>query len=140
MDARTGAPVILDRGSGVDLVYAVAASCSSGLPFAVGDRLLINGGYRRNENADLAAGCERVLVLSPFGARSRHPASWGTDLATQVRELETAGSRFLVLTPDDPADRMQGAGAVDVSRRAEAAQAGYAVARAYSQAVQELWG
>ena len=37
VDARTGEPVVLDRRSGVDLVDAVAASCSSGLPYAIGE-------------------------------------------------------------------------------------------------------
>ena len=32
VDARTGEPVVFDRHSGVDLVDAVAASTSSGLP------------------------------------------------------------------------------------------------------------
>src|SRR5664279_3841576 len=83
VDARTGEPVVFDRHSGVDLVAAVAASCASGLPYRIGDTVYIDGGYRSNaENADLAAGYERVLVLSPFRGRTLHPAGWGTDLAT----------------------------------------------------------
>ena len=80
VDATTGDPVVLDRNSGADLADAVAASTSSGLPYRVGDRWLIDGGFRRNENADLASGFERVLVLAPFSGRaSPHPSgacSW----------------------------------------------------------------
>jgi NTE family protein len=71
VDAHTGEPVVFDRHSGVDLVDAVAASTSNGFgvpPYSIGDRRYINGGYRRNENADLAAGCARVLVLSHSAA------------------------------------------------------------------------
>lgn len=57
------------RHSGVDLVDAVAASTASGAPYRIGDDRYLDGGYRRNENADLAAGYERVLVLSPPGGR-----------------------------------------------------------------------
>jgi NTE family protein len=38
VDAETGEPVIFDRHSGVDLVDAVAASCSSGAAYRIGDR------------------------------------------------------------------------------------------------------
>ena len=73
VDAQTGEPVVFDRHSGVDLTDAVAASCASGPPYRIGDGRYIDGGYRSNaENADLAAGYERVLVLSPFGGRTLH--------------------------------------------------------------------
>ena len=78
VDAHTGEPVVFDRHSGVDLVDAVAASCASGFAYSIGDNRYIDGGYRRSsENADLAAGYGRVLVLSPFGGRSRHAAGVG---------------------------------------------------------------
>jgi predicted acylesterase/phospholipase RssA len=94
VDARTGEPVVFDRHSGIDLVDAVAASTSAMTPYRIGEDRYINGGYRRSENADLAAGCGRVLVLSPFGGRSRMPLEWGMDLATQVDELRAGGSRW----------------------------------------------
>src|SRR4029078_6499524 len=87
VDARTGEPVVFDRHSGVDLVDAVAASTSAMTPYRIGESRYINGGYRRNENADLAAGYGRVLVLSPFGGRTRMALGWGTQLAAHVHEL-----------------------------------------------------
>src|ERR1700691_5809785 len=103
VDAYTGEPVVFDRHSGVDLVDAVAASCANGFgvpPYGIGDNRYIDGGYRRNENADLAAGYGRVLVLSPFGGRSRHPAAWGMQLAAQVEELRAGGSSVETVFPD----------------------------------------
>ncbi|MEK8228998.1 hypothetical protein NKG05_28135 [Oerskovia sp. M15] len=94
VDAETGEPVVFDHLSGVDLADAVAASCSSGLPYRIGDRWYIDGGYRRNENADLAEGYGRVLVLSPFGGRSLTPPAWGLQLAAQVDELGAGAARW----------------------------------------------
>lgn len=88
VNARTGEPVVFDRESGVDLVDAVAASCASGFAYSIGDEQYIDGGYRTNaENADLAVGYGSVLVLSPFGGRTRTPAEWGMHLACQVDAL-----------------------------------------------------
>jgi NTE family protein len=116
VDAHTGEPVVFDRHSGVDLVDAVAASCASGLPYRIGDRRYIDGGYRSNaENADLAAGYARVLVLSPFGGRSRTPVHWGVHLATQVDELRARGSRVETVFPDSDSEHMFGADAMDPS-------------------------
>ena len=77
VNAHTGEPVVFDRHSGVDLADAVTASCAGpGVPpHSIGDSRYIDGGYRRNENADLAAGYGRVLVLSPLGGRSRRRCS-----------------------------------------------------------------
>jgi NTE family protein len=116
VDAHTGEPVVFDRHSGIDLVDAVAASCTSGLPYRIGDRRYIDGGYRSNaENADLAAGYARVLVLSPFGGRSRTPVHWGMHLATQVDELRARGSWVETVFPDSDSEHMFGADAMDPS-------------------------
>lgn len=139
VDARSGEPFVFDRDSGVDLVDAVAASCSSGFAYAIGDGRYIDGGYRRNENADLAAGADRVLVLSPFGGRTRHPLSWGTDLAAQVAELRAAGSRVETVFPGEGTERMLGATAMDLSLRAEAARAGFGQGRVLAESLAEWW-
>ncbi|WP_051109395.1 patatin-like phospholipase family protein [Promicromonospora sukumoe] len=140
VDARTGEPVLFDRHSGVDLADAVAASCSSGFAYRIGERRYIDGGYRANaENADLAAGYARVLVLSPFGGRTRAPADWGLDLATQVSALRAGGSRVETVFPGDAAELMSGAGAMDYSRRPAVAQAGYEQGKSLAGPVGELW-
>jgi NTE family protein len=139
VDARTGAPVVFDRDGGVDLTDAVAASCSSGFAYAIGEERYIDGGYRRNENADLAAGSDRVLVLSPFGGRTRHPLSWGTDLATQTAELRASGSLVETIFPGEGTERMLGATAMDPSLRAEAARSGFDQGRALAERLSGFW-
>lgn len=139
VDAHTGEPVMFDRHSGVDLADAIAASCASGSPHGIGDNRYIDGGYRRNENADLAAGYERVLVLSPFGGRTRTPLDWGMDLAAQVDELRARGSRVETIFPDSSSEHMFGANAMDLSLRPPAARAGYNQGRALADQLTEFW-
>ena len=125
VDARTGEPVVFDRHGAVTLVDAVAASTSSGAAYAIGDDRYIDGGYRRNENADLAAGYGRVLVLSPLGGRTRHPVSWGMQLAAQVDELRAGGSAVETILPDSNSLAAFGTDLMDLSTRAPAARGGY---------------
>jgi NTE family protein len=139
VDARTGEPVVFDRHSGVDLADAVAASCSSGFAYRIGDNQYIDGGYRRNENADLAAGCGRVLVLSPFGGRTRTPLEWNLHLAAQVDELRSRGSRVETVIPDGSSEHMFGANAMDLSLRPSAARAGYSQGGALAEQLTEFW-
>jgi NTE family protein len=140
VDARTGEPVVFDRDSGVDLVDAVAASCSSGLPYAIGDNRFLDGGFRRSsENADLAVGHRRVLVLSPLGGRSSAPPEWGMHLAAQVDELRTGGSRVETIFPGSDSEHMFGANAMDPSLRAPAARAGHEQGRALAEQLTEFW-
>ncbi|MFD6092168.1 patatin-like phospholipase family protein [Oerskovia sp. NPDC060338] len=139
VDAESGEPAVFDHLSGVDLADAVAASCSSGLPYRIGERRYIDGGYRRNENADLAAGCERVLVLSPFGGRSFTPPAWGLQLAAQVDELRALDSEVETIFPDSASEHLFGANAMDLSLRPLAARAGHAQGMALADALIAFW-
>ncbi|WP_223691167.1 patatin-like phospholipase family protein [Leifsonia poae] len=139
VDAYTGDPVVFDRHSGVELVDAVAASTSAMTPYPLGESRYMNGGYRRNENADLAAGYDRVLVLSPFSGRTRYPLEWGMDLATQVGELRAGGSTVETVFPDGGAGDVFDANALDPSTRRQAALGGYDQGRARAAEIAELW-
>ena len=70
VDTGDGTFRALDADSGVALVDAVAASCAVPLvwpPVTIGDRRYMDGGMHSIANAGLAAGCDRVLVVAPFG-------------------------------------------------------------------------
>jgi NTE family protein len=141
VDARTGEPVFFDRHCGVDLVDAVTASTAGpgGPPHGIGDDRYLDGGYRSNENADLAAGYQRVLVLSPFGGRTRQPLEWGNHLAAQAAELRAGGSRVETIFPDGVAREAFGGNMMDPSRRAPAARAGYDQGRALADQLSAFW-
>ena len=117
-------------------------ACANGFgvpPYSIGDNRYIDGGYRRNENADLAAGYGRVLVLSPFGGRSRHPLDWGMHLAAQVDELRARGSRVETILPDSNSRDAFGGNLMDLSTRPPAARAGYNQGRALAEQLTEFW-
>lgn len=140
VDASTGEPVVFDRASGVDLIDAVAASCSSGLPYEIDGRHYIDGGFRTNaENADLGVGYARVLILAPFGNRSLVPESWGTHLETQVAELRERGGEVEVVVPDADSEYLFGANAMEFRLRPTAAAAGYDLAQREVARIATLW-
>jgi NTE family protein len=141
VDAHTGDPVVFDRHGGIDLVDAVAASTSNGFggPYRIGANRYINGGYRRSANADLAAGYRRVLVLEPFGGRSRYPPEWGMDLATQVDELRAGGSSVETVFPDGGVGHVFDVNALDPSTRLPAARGGYDQGRALAARLSVFW-
>jgi NTE family protein len=142
IDAHTGEPVVFDCHSGVELVDAVAASTANGFgvpPYSIGDKRYIDGGYPSAENADLAAGGERILVLSPFGGRSRAPLHWGVHLAAHVDELRARGSKVETIFPDSNSRDAFGVSMMDVSARPPSAQAGYNQGRALAEQLTEFW-
>lgn len=142
VDPTTGEGIALDRDSGVSLADAVAASTSNGFStpaYRVGDRRFIDGGYRRNENADLAAGYARVLVLSPLGGRTMHPLEWGMQLSAQVDELRAGGSRVETVLPDEASLAAFGGNMMNLATRPAAAHAGFAQGTALTGVVARVW-
>ena len=138
VDTDSGEFAAFDRDSGVDLVDAVAASCAvPGVwpPVTIGGRRWMDGGTRSAANADLAAGCSRVVVLAPVAGGFGPMAS----VARQVAELEKQGARVAVVGPDGAARQAIGRNLLDPARRAPAARAGRAQAAAEAEAVAAVW-
>jgi NTE family protein len=141
VDARTAEPVVFDRDSGVELADAVAASCAGGFAYRIGDDSFIDGGYRTNaDNADVASGCARVLVLSPFGGRTRLPLTWGLDLATQLEQLRAEGSAVETIFPDADTEHLFGGNAMNLALRPDVARLGYEQGRALAPRLAAFWG
>lgn len=139
VDAHTGEFVALDRDAGVPLVEAVAASCAvPGIwpPVSTGGRRFIDGGVRSPANADLAAGCARVVVLAPV-VRGLGPM---VGVAAQVAALRAGGARVAVVSPDAAAVAAIGRNVLDPARRAGAARAGRAQSAAAAAGVATVWG
>jgi len=141
VNARTGEPLVFDRHSGVDLADAVAASCAGGFAYTIGNEQYFDGGYRADVNADLAAGYERVLIIPPFGDKTRKPLEWGLHVVAQTAELRAAGSRVETIFPDSDAQKVMGLGMnrMDLSTRRPSAQAGYNQGKALAGQLAEFW-
>ena len=137
VDAESGAPRVFDSSSGISLVDAVASSCAVPLvwpPMTVDGHRYMDGGVRSIANADLAAGCERVVVLAPVTAAVRRSSR----ISTQLAGLE-ADVRSIVVSPDAAARRAIGRNVLDPSRRAAAARAGRRQAELAASAVKSVW-
>ena len=99
VSAATGARRAFDRDSGVPLVDAVIASTAAfGAPLLeFAGEPYFDGGYFSSDNADLAMGCERVLVLA---LRSPPQALRLVSIEDGVAALRAAGAQVEVIHPD----------------------------------------
>jgi NTE family protein len=135
VDAETGEFRVLDRTSGVPLLQAVAASCAvPGVypPVTIDGRRYVDGGMRSAANADLAEGCDRVVVLAPI------PRGVGP-LASVDAQVTGMVARVAVVSPDEAARRAIGRNVLDPAARAGSARAGRAQAAGVAAQVTEVW-
>ncbi len=138
VDAETGEPVIFTRSSGVALVDAVAASCAvPGVwpPVTIDGRRYIDGGIRSGTNADLAAGCDQVLVITPAAADT--PPPWGS-LDEEIELLKPA--EVQVVYADAASLAAFGTNPLSPATRGPAARAGREIGRAQAASLAQFWG
>jgi NTE family protein len=138
VEAQTGRFAVFDAASGVRLLDAVGASCAvPGIwpPVTIGGRRYIDGGMRSAANADLASGCERVVVIAPLAQ------GFGVieSLARQAARLAREGAEVTVITPSKAARQAIGRNVLDPARRPAAARAGYEQAAGEAGAVRAVW-
>jgi NTE family protein len=138
VEAQTGRFAVFDAASGVGLLDAVGASCAvPGIwpPVTINGRRYVDGGMRSAANADLASGCERIVVIAPlaqgFGVME--------SVAKQVARLTAQGSKVAVITPSVAARRAIGRNVLDPARRPGAALAGHDQAAGEAAAVRAIW-
>lgn len=137
VDAESGASRVFDSSSGISLVDAVASSCAVPLvwpPMTVDGHRYMDGGVRSIANADLAAGCERVVVLAPVTAAVRRSGRISTQLAGLGADV-----RSIVVSPDAAARRAIGRNVLDPAHRAAAARAGRHQAELAASVVKSVW-
>jgi NTE family protein len=130
VDAGIGQTKVFDRDSGVSLVDAVAASCAvPGVwpPATIDGHRYVDGGVRSIDNADLAAGYARIVVVSPMGYDSPMPSPM--PLHAVVGQLREGGSDVTVISPDQASVAAIGDNALDPATRVPAAEAGRAQGR-----------
>jgi NTE family protein len=131
VDCGSGETAAFDANSGVSLVDAVAASAAvPGIwpPVTIDGRRYMDGGVRSPDNADLAAGAERITVISPSGMDTALPTL--LSLRAAVAALSAGGATVTVVSPDKASVAAFGTNALDPATRTPAAAAGRAQGRA----------
>jgi NTE family protein len=137
VDAETGESRAFDCNSGVPLPDAVAASCAVPLvwpPITINGRRYIDGGVRSIANADLAVGCDRVVVLAPVTVALRRSGRIDRQLAALGPSV-----RSVVVSPDVQARKAIGRNVLDPAHRGASARAGRVQAASVVDAVAAVW-
>jgi NTE family protein len=142
VDAENGERRAFARDSGADFIDAVSASCAvagiwpavpiDGTPY-------IDGGFYSIDNADLAVGHDRVLVLT---LPARVPSICVLSLDAAVNALRREGARVEVVHPDDAgraAFASVGGNLLDPTVREGAARAGREQGRIVGPRILSLW-
>lgn len=115
VDAVSGRPAYFTPRSDVDLTRAVAASCAMPGVFPaveIEGRLYLDGGLRTPANADLAADCNPVLILSPQSRsvrQVRRPAH-------EASRLRANGATVVLLQDEQPSVDALSVTALDAAR------------------------
>jgi NTE family protein len=142
VDVEQGVRHVFERGQNVSLVDAVAASGAvAGIwPEAVvAGRRYVDGGFFSIDNADLARGASRVLVLT---LPARVPSICVVSLTDAVRALEQSGAVVKVVHPDSASDQAfasTGGNILDPAVRTPAALAGREQGRRLAPEVASFW-
>ena len=140
VDTETGQTTIFDRHSGTNLVDAVAASCAvPGVwpPVTINGHRYMDGGVRSPDNADLAQGYARIVILSPNGLRADEIVAF--PLQEQLNILKNAGAKTYLIEPDYQARTAIGINPLLPETRKTAAEAGRAQAKAIANDLNHFW-
>ena len=139
VDATTGELVAFGpRGERPDvrLEDAVNASCAVPCvypPIPIGEQVFVDGGVRSGANADLAAGADLVVVLSPLD-RGIGP------IRSATQQLAELGVPHVVITPDASSRAAISKNVLDPAARPPSARAGRAQAAAHVEELRAFWG
>ena len=142
VDAESGERRAFDSSSGVDLVDAVAASAAvPGIwpAVTIQGRRYIDGGVYSLDNAELAAGCDRVVVVA---LRPRSPSVAVAPFESALAELRAAGAAVEVIHPDDRTEAafaVVGGNLLDPRVRSAAALAGREQGRELAAHLARFW-
>ena len=150
VNAHTGKLQVWDASSGASLERAVAASAAiPGVwpPITINGERYIDGGIRSMLNADLATGCDIVIVVSCFalevagGIKNPDMATTNAALIAELGALRNAGSTVTVIAPNEAilALTHRGAAMMDGNLAPDAFQIGCAQAFQGAENIRSAW-
>jgi NTE family protein len=141
VDTENGETSVFDRHSGTHLVDAVAASCAvPGVwpPVTINGHRYMDGGVRSSDNADLAQGYARIVILSPNGLRADEVVAF--PLQEQLDILKNAGAKTYLIEPNHESRTAIGINPLLPETRKPAAEAGRAQAITIAKGLGHFWG
>lgn len=149
VDTATGRFTVWERSSGVPLDRGVASSCSVPFvypPITLGDSRYMDGGMRSALNADVAAGCDAVLVVSvmadlPPGLELPMAVRETRSRSAHLQALRAGGAQVELVMPSAELIEISGMGMflMDAARGPAAYAAGLRQADVEADRVQALW-
>src|SRR5579871_6900103 len=145
VDTADGSLMAWNKDSGVELVRAVASSCSvPGIfpPVTLCAHRYMDGGMRSATNADLAKGYDIVVVVA-VRPRISIPALaevFRRPLENELQVLRDGGASVELITPDEPSMDAFGENLMDYRRRPASARAGVNQGRTEANKIRAVWG
>ena len=144
VDAVTGEFVVWDATKDAQLGRAVASSCAvPGVfpPITINGRRYIDGGMRSGTNADLAAGHDRVLIISLMNPESMvgPMAALAATFNSEVKAITDAGGSVEVIFPDADAASAMGINLMDASMMQPAMEAGERQGKLAADTLSSFW-
>ncbi|HEX5480917.1 MAG TPA: patatin-like phospholipase family protein [Dehalococcoidia bacterium] len=149
VDAETGEFVTWTKDSGVPLDRAIASSCCvPGIfpPITINGRRYIDGGMKSATNADIAAGYERVVVVSVTSGMERRAAAFPAmaerakkRMDEEMAAITSAGGRTEMIVPDAESAETMGMNLMDFKRRGEIADAGLRQGKLEASRLRDFW-
>lgn len=140
VNADDGAFTVFDTASGAELALAVAASCTvpgAWPPVTINGSRYMDGGMRSATNADVAAGYDKVLVLSCGPEAPDSP--FGPTLPQVLTGLSGKADTFLI-EANEASLAAFGTNVLLQSSRRPSAAAGLAQGQEAAEAVKLFWG
>lgn len=143
VDAESGEFRVWSRDDGVPISRAVASSCTvPGIfpPVEIDGHRYQDGGVRSGTSADLASGCDNILMIAPIGARddSIDPLL-GRQARAEADALRAEGSSVELVFPDEASQEAMGINRMDTARRGICVEAGIEQARVVAERLAAAW-
>jgi NTE family protein len=146
IEARTGEFVVWDEKHRIGSDRAVASSCSvPGFfpPVTINGKRYYDGGLRSIANADMAAGHERVLILTLANPDPDSPDPRAQHarrvLDGELAVLREAGASTEVVSPDEETRSAMGMNLMDPTNALAAAEAGLLQGKREAQRIADFW-
>lgn len=141
VDTESGEFHVWRKSDGVDLVRAIASSCSvPGLfpSVTIKGRRWMDGGMRSSFSADQATGYSRVLVVAVIPTPMAEPMV-RPRLEREANILRAQGAKVESIVPDAAAMNVFGTNLMDPSRREPALEAGLAQGKREAERLKQFW-